>query len=52
MELYTATAVKSVNKSFIIGAPGSCGMDWYNQNNVPLDFFSTHIYPNNQGINY
>ena len=49
---YTANAVKSVNKSFRVGAPGTCGMDWYTtfpkwavDNNVPLDFFSTHIYP-------
>ena len=53
---YTANAVKSVNNSFIVGAPGTCSMDWYTEfpqcaydNKVPLDFFSTHIYPNDQG---
>eukprot|EP01084_Bolivina_argentea_P276702 472200_1 len=51
----TANAVKSVNKSFKVGAPGTCGMGWYtdfpqwcHDNKVPLDFFSTHIYPTDQ----
>eukprot|EP01084_Bolivina_argentea_P020431 37988_1 len=53
---YTAKAVKDVNETFIIGAPGTCKMEWYDtfpqwayQNKVPLDFFSTHVYPNEHG---
>eukprot|EP01084_Bolivina_argentea_P276705 472203_1 len=53
----TARAVKSVNKSFLVGAPGSVDMGWIYgdeshsfvkwclKNNVPLDFVSAHMYP-------
>eukprot|EP01084_Bolivina_argentea_P276706 472204_1 len=49
---YTALAVKSVNKSFRIGSPGTTGLGWIPEfpqwckdNNIPLDWVSTHMYP-------
>ena len=51
---YTSRAVKDVNNEYIVGAPGTCGNQWSAKfpqwcvdNNVPLDFFSTHVYPEN-----
>jgi xylan 1,4-beta-xylosidase len=54
---YAAQAVKTVNKDYRVGGPGTAGAAWeteminycYN-NNVPIDFISTHAYGVNQGF--
>lgn len=52
---YTARAVKSVNPAYKIGGPATAGAGWVPEtiefctnNNVPIDFISTHTY----GVNY
>jgi xylan 1,4-beta-xylosidase len=54
---YTAQAVKSVNKEYRVGGPGTAGAAWEPEmiaycykNNVPIDFVSTHSYGVNQGF--
>jgi len=54
---YTAEAVKSVNKEYRVGGPGTAGAAWEpemiaycHKNNVPIDFVSTHSYGVNQGF--
>ncbi|MEO6733621.1 MAG: glycoside hydrolase [Ferruginibacter sp.] len=54
---YAAEAVKSVNKAYLIGGPGTAGAAWEaetieycQKNNVPIDFVSTHSYGVNQGF--
>jgi xylan 1,4-beta-xylosidase len=54
---YTAEAVKSVNKEYRVGGPATAGAAWVpemidycHQNNVPIDFISTHSYGVNQGF--
>jgi len=54
---YTAQAVKSVNKDFRVGGPGTAGAAWEaetiefcHKNNVPIDFISTHAYGVKQGF--
>lgn len=54
---YTAEAVKSVNKGYRVGGPGTAGaawetemIDYCHKNNVPIDFISTHAYGVNQGF--
>jgi xylan 1,4-beta-xylosidase len=53
---YAARAVKSVNKAYKVGGPATAGAAWVpetinfcSQNNVPLDFISTHTYGVRQG---
>jgi xylan 1,4-beta-xylosidase len=53
---YTAQAVKSVNKAYRVGGPGTAGAAWEpemiaycQKNNVPIDFISTHAYGVKQG---
>lgn len=48
---YTAKAIKNVNAAYRIGGPATAGNGWIaetinftNQNNVPIDFISTHSY--------
>jgi len=54
-ELYrqSALAIKSVNKRLQVGGPATAQLDWIPdliqycvRKNMPLDFVSTHIYPN------
>jgi xylan 1,4-beta-xylosidase len=54
---YTALAVKSINKEYRVGGPGTAGAAWEpemiaycEKNNVPIDFISTHAYGVNQGF--
>lgn len=54
---YSAEAVKSVNKDYRVGGPGTAGAAWEpemieycQKNNVPIDFVSTHSYGVNQGF--
>ncbi|MCU7552106.1 glycoside hydrolase [Chitinophagaceae bacterium LB-8] len=54
---YAAQAVKSVNKEYRVGGPGTAGaawetemIDYCSKNNVPIDFVSTHSYGVNQGF--
>lgn len=54
---YTVQAVKSVNKEYRVGGPGTAGAAWEpemieycHKNNVPIDFISTHAYGVNQGF--
>ncbi|AXY78569.1 glycoside hydrolase [Paraflavitalea soli] len=54
---YTAEAVKSVNKAYRVGGPGTAGAAWEpelieycHKNNVPIDFVSTHAYGVKQGF--
>lgn len=58
-KLYTETAkaVKSVSKDYRVGGPATAGNGWIaetinycNQNNVPIDFISTHTYGVKQGF--
>ncbi len=53
---YTAEAIKSVNENYRVGGPATAGASWIpqminycKQNNVPIDFISTHSYGVNQG---
>ena len=53
---YSAQAVKSVNKEYRVGGPGTAGAAWEaemidfcKKNNVPIDFVSTHSYGVTQG---
>ena len=53
---YSAEAIKSVNKDYRVGGPGTAGaawepemIDYCKKNNVPIDFISTHSYGVNQG---
>ena len=48
----TAKAVGDVNKTFLLGAPGTAQADWIpefpewtEKNNVKLDWVSFHLYP-------
>lgn len=48
---YSAEAVKSVNKEYRVGGPGTAGAAWEPEmieychtNNIPIDFISTHTY--------
>lgn len=54
---YAAQAIKSVNKDYCVGGPGTAGAAWETEtidycekNNVPIDFISTHSYGVNQGF--
>ena len=54
---YAAQAVKSVNKEYRVGGPGTAGAAWEpemiaycHKNNVPIDFVTTHSYGVNQGF--
>lgn len=54
---YAAQAIKSVNKDYRVGGPGTAGAAWESEtidfcekNNVPIDFISTHSYGVNQGF--
>jgi len=54
---YSAQAVKSVNKEYRVGGPGTAGAAWEpemieycHKNNVPIDFISTHAYGVGQGF--
>ena len=54
---YAAEAVKSVNKEYRVGGPGTAGAAWESEmieycskNNVPIDFVSTHSYGVTQGF--
>ncbi len=54
---HSARAVKSVNKDYRIGGPATAGAAWEvelinfcRDNNLPLDFISTHAYGVDQGF--
>jgi xylan 1,4-beta-xylosidase len=54
---YTAEAIKSVNREYRVGGPGTAGAAWEpemiefcHKNNVPIDFISTHAYGVKQGF--
>ena len=54
---YTAEAVKSVNKDYRVGGPGTAGAAWESEmidfchkNSLPIDFISTHSYGVKQGF--
>jgi xylan 1,4-beta-xylosidase len=54
---YAAQAIKSVNKEYRVGGPGTAGaawepemIDYCQKNNVPIDFISTHAYGVRQGF--
>ena len=54
---YAATAIKSVDARYKVGGPATAGAAWIPetiafcaQNQVPLDFVSTHSYGVNQGF--
>lgn len=54
---YAAQAVKSVNKDYRVGGPGTAGAAWESEmidfcyrNNLPIDFVSTHAYGVKQGF--
>jgi xylan 1,4-beta-xylosidase len=54
---YAAKAIKGVNPRYKVGGPGTAGAAWVPemiafcaQNQVPLDFISTHTYGVNQGF--
>ena len=54
---HSAIAVKSVNKDYRIGGPATAGAAWEvelidfcKDNNLPLDFISTHAYGVDQGF--
>ncbi|WP_281238216.1 GH39 family glycosyl hydrolase [Flavobacterium praedii] len=54
---YTARAIKSVNPAYKVGGPATAGAAWVPEtvefctnNNVPLDFISTHAYGVGQGF--
>jgi xylan 1,4-beta-xylosidase len=54
---HAVTAVKNVNQSYRVGGPGTAGAAWETemidycvQNNVPIDFVSTHAYGVKQGF--
>ncbi len=54
---YSATAVKSVNPAYRVGGPGTAGAAWEAElidfcveNDVPIDFISTHSYGVKQGF--
>jgi xylan 1,4-beta-xylosidase len=54
---YAAQAIKSVNKEYRVGGPGTAGAAWEpemieycHKNKVPIDFVSTHSYGVNQGF--
>jgi xylan 1,4-beta-xylosidase len=53
---YSAKAIKSVNKDYRVGGPGTAGAAWEvdliefcTKNNLPIDFVSTHSYGVKQG---
>lgn len=53
----TVTAMKSVNPRLQVGGPATCMSDWIDpflnwvkKHNVPVDFFSTHLYPTDPGV--
>ncbi len=54
---YTAQAVKKVNSAYRVGGPATAGAAWEaeliefcQQNNLPIDFVSTHAYGVNVGF--
>jgi xylan 1,4-beta-xylosidase len=54
---YAAEAIKGVNKEYRVGGPATAGAAWVpemiaycHQNNVPIDFISTHSYGVTQGF--
>jgi xylan 1,4-beta-xylosidase len=54
---FTARAIKSVNPTYKVGGPATAGAAWVPEtiefctnNNVPLDFISTHAYGVGQGF--
>lgn len=54
---YSVDAIKSVNPAFRVGGPATAGAGWVpemiafcQQNNLPIDFISTHSYGVNQGF--
>jgi xylan 1,4-beta-xylosidase len=53
---YAVNGIKSVNKDFKVGGPGTAGAAWEvdminfcKKNNLPIDFISTHSYGVKQG---
>ncbi|MGE5796600.1 MAG: GH39 family glycosyl hydrolase, partial [Ignavibacteria bacterium] len=53
---YSVNAIKSVNKEYRVGGPGTAGAAWEvdmiefcKKNNLPIDFISTHAYGVKQG---
>ena len=53
---YSVNAIKSVNNEYRVGGPATAGAAWEvdminfcKENNLPLDFISTHAYGVNQG---
>ncbi|OGU27483.1 MAG: glycoside hydrolase [Ignavibacteria bacterium GWA2_35_9] len=53
---YSVNAIKSVNKEFKVGGPATAGAAWEiemiefcKENNLPIDFISTHAYGVKQG---
>ncbi len=56
---YAAFAVKEVNPKYRVGGPATAVADWITdtidfcyQNQIPLDFISTHIYPQDEYCRY
>lgn len=54
---YAVEGIKEVNKAYKVGGPATAGAAWVPetiaycaQNNVPIDFISTHTYGVNQGF--
>ena len=54
---HAAKAVKSVNSNYKVGGPATAGAAWVpemiqhcSQNNIPIDFISTHTYGVKQGF--
>jgi len=54
---HSATAIKSVDSAYRVGGPATAGaawvpemLDYCKQNNVPIDFVSTHTYGVKQGF--
>lgn len=54
---YTSQAIKTVNPAYKVGGPATAGAAWIpemiaycKQNNVPIDFVSTHSYGVKQGF--
>jgi xylan 1,4-beta-xylosidase len=53
----TASALKAANPKLQVGGPVTCQSDWVDpfltwskQNNVPVDFISTHLYPTDPNV--
>lgn len=53
---YSVNAIKSINSSYRVGGPATAGASWESEmidyctnNNLPVDFISTHSYGTKQG---